>query len=962
MERDYQANQIIHGFRIISVQEDSELNGRIVRMVHERTKADLFWLDNLAENMTFSISFRTLPSDSTGVFHILEHSVLCGSAQYPVREPFVELLKSSMNTFLNAMTFPDMTMFPVSSRNFRDLMNLTRVYLDAVFHPLVMTDRKRFCQEGWHIDRDENRNPEIKGVVYNEMKGAMSDTDTLIDRQIISQLFPDTSYGYNSGGDPERMTELTWELFKEQYRQTYHPSNAYIYLDGRISPDEMLEAIDLSFEGFGQREDRPVFAFQQPKPSEKTIEYEISDEETLQNHSHLTIARIAGSWQDRTENFARSIVCDVLTGSNESLLKRRALEKGLCQDLNLSVDDTGLQSWTAVHAENITEGKEQEIIRLIEETGRYIQENGLDRESVLASFNRLVFNLREDDEPQGISRCIRCMGTWLYGGDPAESLHTQDMTNELREMLGDGRLDAIAADMLLNHQAEVILHSLPSHTVGERKRKEEAERVQRITGAWSAAEKNENDRLIEDLEKWQNTREPAAAMKTLPILCRKDADIAPRWTDTEQYQTDGVQIMRHRIPCNGVVYIRIYFPLTGFPLDELTKTALFAGMLGRLPTRQHGPLNLEQEIRKTTGSFGFAVMARSKKNEASSCIPYLIAFASALEENADYACRLLSEVLTETILEGQNERIRDMMIQNEISARQRTAGAGHLIAVKSTLSPFSAEAAIRNALDGEPAIRYIHRFASKPDEEMDAFIQTGSHILNDAVRRPGMIISVTGNREINLKPLIESIPEKTGNPEPAEYHIDYPKKTGFRIPSQVGFSARGYRLNLCGAAFSGKIWLTAGILSLEYLWNVIRVQGGSYGAGFQADRNGNVFSYSFRDPTPQKSIQADDGAAAFLRKFARNKKQVEKYIISSLNELNPLLSPREESALADSRIMTGMTREETEKIRMEILNIRASDLAEGIEWLDCYAKEGNVCIAGPGDMLDRLDGFEIREL
>ena len=262
---EYKINQIIHGFRIISVLDDDELHSRIFRMTHEKTGADLFWMDNGNENMVFSIAFRTLPNDSTGVFHILEHSVLCGSRNYQVKEPFVELLKSSMNTFLNAMTFPDMTMFPVSSRNFRDLMNLTGVYLDAVFHPTVLTDRKRFCQEGWHISRNDAGFPEFRGIVYNEMKGSMSDPDTLMDRQIMRQLFPDTSYGYNSGGDPEHITDLTWEAFKKSYRKCYHPSNSYIYLDGAIDPDIMLAAIDCSFSGFSRRSKRPVFRYQEPR-------------------------------------------------------------------------------------------------------------------------------------------------------------------------------------------------------------------------------------------------------------------------------------------------------------------------------------------------------------------------------------------------------------------------------------------------------------------------------------------------------------------------------------------------------------------------------------------------------------------------------------------------------------------------------------------------------------------------
>ena len=415
MPEKYQEGCRIHGFRVVSVTEDPELNGRAVRMAHEVTGADLLWMDNGAENMVFSISFRTLPKDSTGVFHILEHSVLCGSREYPVHEPFVELMKGSMSTFLNAMTFPDMTMFPVSSRNPDDLMNLARVYLDAVFSPLVTEDRKRFCQEGWHIDRDGNGNPVYNGVVYNEMKGALSDPDALMDRQIVRQLFPDTCYGFNSGGDPEEIPDLTWEEFRERYRECYHPSNAYVYLDGRVPMDEMLPALDSYFSAFRRREERPEFKYQEPLASEDTIFYEIGPDEEEEGRGNLTIARITGTWRDRAENMAYSIIGDVLTGGNEAPLKRAALERELCRDLAVTVDDTGLQSWVCVQADHIADGAEERILDLLREKGGEILRNGLDHYAAEASLNRLVFLLREDEEPKGIGRCIRCMGTWLYG-------------------------------------------------------------------------------------------------------------------------------------------------------------------------------------------------------------------------------------------------------------------------------------------------------------------------------------------------------------------------------------------------------------------------------------------------------------------------------------------------------------------------------------------------------------------
>ena len=958
----YLVNQTVHGFRVLSAEKSRDPEGNAILMKHERTGARLFWLDNGAENMVFSIAFRTLPEDSTGVFHILEHSVLCGSEKYPMKEPFVELLKSSMNTFLNAMTFPDMTMYPVSSRNPRDLMNLTDVYLDAVFAPVSMKDRKRFCQEGWHIDRDEDGNPEFRGVVYNEMKGAMSDTDTLIEHELGSMLFPDTYNGFNSGGDPEKITDLTWEAYRQQYRRCYHPSNAWVYLDGAVPMEEMLPLLDRYFSAYEKRDRNPEFIYQSPRSAERTIRYELGHGEKPENKGYLTTARITGTWKDRAENTARAIICDVLTGTNESPLKRAALEKGLAKDLNLTVDDTGLQSWIAMHAEHVTDGKEKEILALLEETGKEIIRNGMDRNALEASMNRAIFHMREEEEPQGIGRCIRCTGNWLYGGDPLEALGNESIIRSLKEWLENGTFDRLAADMLLNRENTVTLHTLPSATLGTEKRARETEKLSRMLEGMTDEERAETERIREEIEAWQSDPDSEENLATLPLLRLEDADIEPEWVETETATVGGVQVMIHRIPCNGVVYLRAYFSLTDYSLDELTKASLFAGMLGKLPTGKYSALRLQQEIKRLTGSLGFSVVARAKTGDGEYCSPCLAASASALEENAGQAQELMAEVLGNTVTEGQEDRILEIMKQNEIGARQRVVSAGHLIAVKKCLSRYSADGAVKNALDGDRAVNYIHSFAANPEKEMDGFLLTARKVLSESVCRARMTLSVTSGSELIPEKLAGAFPEGTGVPEKTAYREEEAGKTGFRIPSQTGFTGRGYRLDRCGMKFSGSMWLAGSILTLGYYWNRIRVQGGAYGAGLQIDRSGNIFSYSFRDPTPAKTLAADSGAGAFIREFTAREENLDKYIISALNELNPLLSPREKGALADARMLTGYTREESERIRKEVLNTTPEQLTACGEWLDRFAAEGSVCVVAHMDALDQCGGLLIRDL
>ena len=959
---EYHTNTTVHGFRVLKDENCADPEGRAVLMEHERTGARLFWLDNGAENMVFSITFRTLPEDSSGVFHILEHSVLCGSRRYPMKEPFVELLKSSMNTFLNAMTFPDMTMFPVSSRNPRDLMNLTGVYLDAVFAPVSISDRKRFCQEGWHIDRDEEGNPEYRGVVLNEMKGAMSDTDTLIDHEISAMLFPDTYNGYNSGGDPEVITDLTFDEYRRQYERCYHPSNAWIYLDGAVPMEEMLRLLDSYFSAYDKRENNPAFVMQVPRSCERTIFYELGQEESPENKGFLTTARITGTWKDRTANMARGIICDVLTGTNESPLKRAALERGLARDLNLSVDDTGLQSWIAMHAEHVTDGKEQEILDLLEETGQKIRNEGLDRSAVEASMNRAVFHLREEEEPQGIGRCIRSMGTWLYGGDPVESLETGSMIRSMKEWLEDGTFDRLAADMLLNRENLIMLHTLPSLTLGKEKRARESEKLRNTLGRMTEEERAETERMRDEIESWQCTPDREEDLATLPLLRKEDADIEPEWVETEIRTVSGVPVMIHRLPCNGVVHLRAYFSLTDMPLEDLTRAALYAGMLGKLPTRRYDALRLQQEIKRRTGSLGFAVVTRSKKGDAGHCVPCLGAFASALEENVQQAQELLAEILLNTLTEGQENRILEIVHQNDMNSRQRIVSSGHMVAVRKCMSLFTADAAVKNAIDGERAVRYVHAFASDPGREMEAFLRTACRIRCESACRARLTLSVTSGNDMVPDLLAGAFPAGTGVPEYASYREDDANRIGFRIPSQTGFAARGYQLSRCGKEFSGSMWLAGGILTLGYYWNRIRVQGGAYGAGIQIDRSGNLFSYSFRDPSPGRTLEADSGASAYLREFAAGGESLDKYIISALNEMNPLLSPRDKGALADARMLTGYTREENERIRREVLNTTPGQLIECGEWLDRFAEEGTVCVVAHSDALAQCGDLDIRDL
>ena len=958
---DFSEGARLHGFTVSRSRYSAEVEGTLVELVHDKTGAQLCWLDNKAENKVFSIAFKTIPTDSTGVFHILEHSVLCGSEKYPVREPFVELIKSSMNTFLNALTFQDMTMYPVASRNDRDLLNLTSVYLDAVFAPNILHDPNIFRQEGWHIEKDEKGEYIYKGVVFNEMKGAMSDVDQQMDRKLLQMLFADTGYGFNSGGEPSDIPTLTYDQFLVAYRKHYHPSNARIWLDGDVPMDEMLSLIASYLDRFDRSEDKVILGTQVPFASEETIRFEIGQDEEIKDKGRLSIGKIVGSWKDKVRSMAIGILGDVLTGSNEAPLKQAVLSAGLAQDIALSIEGSIAQSYFSIDVDNITDGKEQEVLDTIRRVGQELRQTGIDRNALESTLNRFAFHLREEEEPQGLGRCIRAMNSWLYDGDPMFMLNMDDDIAELRAMMDRGDFNTLAEELLLNEENRAVLHAVPSLTVGDEKRALEKETLQKITSAWTAEQALANDEAIASLERWQKTPDSSEALATLPVLKISDADQEPVWTETAVLSEDNVNILYHRIPCHGVVHLNLYFNLSDAKLEELTRLGMVDALLGRMPTAGHDVLSLEQDIKKYTGRMDFSVSTRCKAGRADACSVQLCVHMSALRENLPQALSLLLEILTTTRFDIK-DKVNEIVMQCEMAARQRSVSAGHRIAMTDALSHFSADYAAKEALDGATYIRWLHAFAADFDSEYPAFVDLLAQTLRRAVCKARLTVGLTAQDEQDLRPFLSALPVGEPAPETASYSVSGPYRRGYRIPAQIGFASRGFRLDRCGLQFSGSMWLTSNIISLSYLWSQVRVQGGAYGTGLQIDRNGNVFTYSYRDPTPARTLTVDEGLAAFLREFAAGAEGLDKFIISALNDVNPLLSPRDKGTLADMRWLNGYTREDAEKLRLEILHTKMDDVLACAEWLDRFAKEGSVCVVAHGGALDACPDLEVTDL
>ena len=516
-------NEVINGFEIKNITELSDVKGTLYEMQHVKTGAKLAWLDRADENKTFAIAFKTIPENDTGVFHILEHSVLNGSKKYPVREPFVELLKGSMQTFLNAMTFPDKTLYPVSSRNDKDFMNLMSVYMDAVFHPAIYTNPNIFYQEGWHYEiRHEEDTPIYKGVVLNEMKGAFSSVDETIIDELNRMLFPDNCYQYVSGGDPEHITDLSYESFIETHQKFYHPSNARVWLDGTLDINEVTKFINDEY--FSQYE-KEEMDFSIPNQVEReaqhhTVQYELSKDESKEHRTQIALARIVSSYDQPLKNLAWGLLSTILVSSNESELKKAIIEKDLGEDVELDIYDGIQQPWIVMCVRNTDEDKYDEVMQAIKKCAEGLIENGLDHDAILATLNQLEFKYREKHEPAGVMFAQRALETWLYDGDITQGFSLNPVFKELRKKVDEGYFEELLKEFFLSDHLSTVV-AVPSYTLSQERVEKEEAKLKEAKDSWKE-DVSKYIALNQTLDNWQATADTEEQLDTLPKLTKEE--------------------------------------------------------------------------------------------------------------------------------------------------------------------------------------------------------------------------------------------------------------------------------------------------------------------------------------------------------------------------------------------------------------------------------------------------------
>ena len=950
----------LHGFTVTNVRRIEEIGGNLVEMIHDKTGAKLVWADNSAENKLFSVGFKTLPEDNTGVFHILEHSVLCGSEKYPVKEPFVELLKTSMNTFLNAMTYPDKTVYPVSSRVTQDYLNLMEVYLDAVFNPNILNNPDIFYQEGWHIDTTEEE-PAFKGVVFNEMKGAMSDVDQLAERSMMKMLFPDSCYGYNSGGDPDAIVDLSYEKFIDTYTRYYHPTNSYFYLDGNIPVDETLSRIDACISAFDRHSTSPRIVTQQAVIDRKTIKYAAAGED---DKSLVVAGRILGSWEERDKMFALSILLEQLADSNESPVKRAVLSTGLADDLEIYVSDGVYQPYLMIIFRGVSEAN-KDAVTLLQTLCDAVDQavsDGIPHRDFEASINQLEFRLREYPEPQALYRLNAAYASWLYGGDPALHLATDEAIANLRKMVDNNELEAIAKDFIADKSKYSTLCLVPDSELAAEEAKAESIFVKSSVRSMSSEQRAALERMNSNLLKWQQTPNSEEDLAKIPTLSLSDIDPVPEFVTTEIMSAGESEVIFHPENSNGIVYINVYFPLTNLPIEKLPAATLITDLYKDLPTKKHNVLALQNEIRMHVGGISFSTEVLAKDGDIKNCTPCIVARAAVLEDKFQHAEELMVEILTETVFEDKT-LIKELITQIDEDGKRAAVGSGHRLAASVARTQWSARNAASDAFNGYGFMKYMHVMSKASEEKLDEFTDFAVNTIKTVINKQNAKISVTATSYADISGLTDLLPNGEKMPDSSEYKATLPAKLGIQLPSAVSFVGTSYDMTSDSYTMNGSMAVASSIVGLSYLWNEIRVQGGAYGASMNSGRTGNIVCYTYRDPSPGRSLEKFKLIPDFLSAFAStDDTDIEGAIISSIASTDPLLSPGSKGKAADELYFSGYSYDDKLRMRREMLDATSEKIAEQRYALDHMAEKCSICVIGPKETLVAIPDLEIMEL
>lgn len=947
--------------------EDVQSDGFILR--HKKSGARIAILSNNDDNKVFYIGFRTPPEDETGVPHIIEHTTLCGSKKFPVKDPFIELAKGSLNTFLNAMTYPDKTVYPVASCNDQDFKNLMDVYLDAVFNPNITKYEEIFKQEGWHYElTGKDDELKINGVVYNEMKGAYSSPDEVLSSQIYRSLFPDNTYSKDSGGNPEYIPKLTYEAYLDFYHKYYHPSNSYIYLYGDMDVVERLEWLDKEYLSLYDYKKVNSEINKQPAFDEiKNVEaqYSITMDDSQENKTYLSYNRVVGDSLDEMLYQAFDVLDYALVSSPGAPVKQALIDAGIGDDVYGSYDAGILQPVFSFVAKNANASQADEFESIIENTLKEVVKTGINKEALLAGINSSEFKFREADFgqfPKGLLFGLNCLDSWLFDDmKPFIHLECLDTFARLRRAVDTDYFEKLIQEYLLDNTHGSSVTVKPKRGLGNEREEALAKELSDYKASLSD---EEIDKLIEEtehLKKYQEEPSSDEDLRKLPMLTRADMKKeAMPFSNIEDTLSD-VKVVRHDIESNGIDYISFLFDAGDFAQSELGYLGFFTNALGLVSTENYSYTDLANATNIYTGGISTGTASHPDIKDRNNFVFKFEVKLKVLEKNLDKALELMEQMLLSSDF-TDTKRLGEIVAQIKARLQANLSSSGHLVAAMRSMSSFSRYALYQDELKGIAFYRSICRIEKELFESPESVSDKLAAIAKKLFARNRMLISFTGNSEaygnakLSLEKVIAGFNKMSAIGNQAEVHFNTAKEA-FIDASQIQYVAKTGDFICEGYEYTGALRLLRIILSYDYLWINVRVKGGAYGCMNTFLRSGESYFVSYRDPNLSDTLDVYDRIPEYIKSFSPDERDMTKYIIGTFSALDTPMNPEAKGSRSLSAYLEGITYEQIQKERNEILNAQPEDIRRLADLVEAVLKKDSICVIGNENMIKESAGL-----
>lgn len=946
--------ETVHGFKLIEKRFVKEVNSDCMLFEHTRSGARVFKIISNDPNKTFGIGFKTVPQSDCGTPHIIEHSVLNGSRHFPVKSPFDILSKGSLNTFLNAFTGSDMTFYPVASMNDKDYFNLMHIYLDAVFYPLIYDNPKILSQEGWHYEMENPSAPlTVKGVVYNEMKGAFSDPNRELNYLVQKNLFPDNNYKYSSGGYPAAIPDLTYEAFLDFHKKYYHPSNSYILLYGNADVDKELEFIDREYlSNFTKQPVNAEFPIQKSfsAPKEMTGYYPVGENDPVENQTYLTYNFVAGLNTDRSLVMALNILSDVLVNQESAPLRHALREAGIGQDVYASLNDLQ-QNVLQIGVRNAKPGDREKFREILFSTLRKAAESGLDRKTVEGTLNRMEFRLREGDDAQkGITYSFSILPTWFFDNDPFSGLEYEKPLADLRTGITNGLLETVIRKYMLDNPHALMLTLEPSQGLEKKNSIAAEEKLAAYKKSLSEAQINEIVKNTNELIEYQKREDTPEALATIPMLSRKDINPKAEWYTVEEEKAAGVPLIYHEEFTNSIVYSKFMFDMRTLPADLIPYAALLTEVFTSQNTDNYSYTDLENELNLHTGEFSSYLATYLEDQDPGKMIPKFVIGSKVLNTKTGKLFDLAGEILCRTKF-NDTERMKSILTRYQSRLEEQTKDDGFSYARLRLSSYITNPGIFREITRGIEYYWFITDLTDNYDKKATEIAEKLTRTAKLLFSKENLIVAVTSDKK-DLGTYTKDLDKFVSvlyNTKPAlnVWKFDIKKKNeGFMTTSKIQYVISGFNFKSLGYQWNGKLRVLEQVLSTDWLQTQLRVIGGAYGGYSSFGQDGTVIFASYRDPNLKETVKNYEATPEYLGKFNAGETDMTRYIIGTIAQMDNPLTPSDRGNIALKYYFEKTKAEDVQKERQEVLNTTAENIREMKKMVFDVLAQKAICVYG----------------